>query len=61
MHIIAKIFDIIKYLKNKKNKKINEKMREQGKWPQKAQKGKKAQIFFQAHHPQNKTKKNEHC
>ena len=51
MHIIVKIFDIIKCLKNKKNKKIKKKEREQGKWP------KKAQIFFHSINPHNKTKK----
>ena len=57
IHSIAKSFDIGKYLKNEKNHKLKKKEKEQGKWPKKAQKGKKAQIFFQAHHPRNKTEK----
>ena len=50
MHIVAKIFDIIKYLKNKKNQKLKKKKRQNRenspKRPKKAQKGKKDKIFF---------------
>ena len=55
MHSIAKIFDIIKYLKKSKNQKLKKMKRERiGKM---AQKGKKSQFFFHESNPQNKTKK----
>ena len=53
MHSIAKIFDIIKYLK--KLKKL--KMEKKNKIGKMAQKGKKAQFFFHATNPRNKTEK----
>ena len=59
IHIIAKIFDIIIYLKNEK-KKIKKKQRV-GKMATKGpERAKKAQIFFQAHHLQKKQKM-KHC
>ena len=50
MHIITKIFDNIKYLTNEKNEKLKKNENEN-----------KAQNFFHMNHPDQKTKKNEHC
>ena len=58
MHIIAKIFDIIKYLKNKKKSKIKKKEKKRiGKITPKGTKRQKGPIFLQKINPQNKTKK----
>ena len=53
---IAKICNIINYLKNKKKKII----KKAEKWPKKAQSGKKPQIFFMRI-ILIKNQKNEHC
>ena len=61
MHVVAKIFDIIKYLKNEKNKKIKKKKekekgnRENG--PKRPNMAKRLNFFFHAINPENKTKK----
>ena len=57
MHSIAKIFDIINYLKNEKNLKLKKKREKIGKMAQRGPKRQNAQIFFHAINRQNKTKK----
>ena len=68
MHSIAKIFDIVEYLKKSKNQKFKKKERigkiaqkgpKKRKDPkrQKRPKGQKGPILFLAINPQNKTKK----
>ena len=58
MHSIAKIFDIVKYFKKLKKSKIKKKKRERiEKMAKKGPKRKKAQFFFYATNPQNKTRK----
>ena len=53
MHIVAKIFDIIKYLKNEKNKYLKKKKEKENR-----ENGpKRPNFFFHAINPQNKTKK----
>ena len=57
MHSIAKIFDIIMYLKNEKNQKLKKKKkkeREKGKWPPKGPKWQKGTNFF-SHYPRTHT------
>ena len=59
MHSEAKIFDIIKYLKNEKNQKLKKKRKEKkiGKMAQKGPKWQKGPDFFKVNNPENKTKK----
>ena len=55
MHSITKAFVIVKKFINQKNRKF--KKNENRKNGPKIQNGKWAQIFFQAHNPDQKTKK----
>ena len=60
MHSIAKIFDIIMYLKNEKNQKLKKKERI-GKMAPKGPKTQKGPNFFSRASSSKQNEKNEHC
>ena len=64
MHSIAKIFDIVKYLRKGKKLKIKKKKKKKkktGKMAQKGPKWKKGQDFFSGKQFSKKNEKNEQC
>ena len=58
MHSVAKIFDIMMYLKNEKNQKLKKKEERIGKMAQKGPKRQKGRIFFSGEQSSKQNEKN---